>query len=122
VAVIERARACVPLTPLVISVELRAVGARIGRARVCLAAHGLPATGGVVLPPQGHGPAGELDNATAEIGFYTDRSQAARAEPSIVKNVERVGGQAERDGPANIAWYAPPSRQLRNIVTACAAR
>jgi hypothetical protein len=87
-----------------------------------LAAHGLKAAGGVVLPPQGHGPAGELDNAAAEIAFYADRGQADRAEPAIVTNLKRIGGQAERDGLANIAWYAPPSRQRRDIVKACAAR
>ena len=122
VGLIEHAKACVPLARLVISPGLRAVGARIGRARACLAAHGLKAAGGVVLPPQGHGPAGELDNAAAEIAFYTDRGQASRAEPAIVTNVKRIGGQFERAGSANIAWYTPPSRQLRAIVKACAAR
>ena len=119
---IERAKACLPLARLVISAGLRAVGARIGRARACLTAHGLKVAGGLVLPPQGHGPAGELENATALIAFYADGGQASRAEPAIIKNVKRIGGRSERDGLANIAWLAPPSRQLRHTVKACAAQ
>ena len=120
---IEHAKACVPLARLVISAELRAVGATIGRARACLIAHGLKVVGGLVLPPQGHGtPAGELDSTSALIAFYTGRGQASRAEPATVKNVKRVGGQVERAGVANIAWLAPPPSQLRDVVQTCVAR
>jgi hypothetical protein len=123
VSVIEHAKACIPLARLVISAESRAVGARIGRARACLIAHGLKVVGGLVLPPQDHGgPAGELDTAAALIAFYTGPGQASRAEPAIVKNARRVDGQVERAGAANIAWLAPPPPQLRDIVQTCAAR
>jgi hypothetical protein len=123
VSLIEHAKACVPVARLVISPALRAVGVTIGRVRSCLLAHGLKTVGGLTLPPQGHGaPAGELDIAAALIAFYTDHGRVSRAEPAIVKNVKRIGGQAERAGGANIAWYAPPSRRLRAIVKTCAGR
>jgi hypothetical protein len=121
--VIEHAKACIPLARLVISAGLRAVGARIALARACLLSHGLKVVGGLILPPQDHGgPAGELDVATALIAFYTSRDRASRAEPAVVRNAKRVGGQVERAGAANIAWLAPPPRQLRNIVQTCATR
>jgi len=104
------------------SAGLRAAGARIDRARACLIAHRLKAIGGLVLPPQGHGaPAGELDTTAALIAFYIDRRKASLALPAIAKNVQRVDGQVERAGFANIAWLAPSPRQLRAIVHTCAA-
>jgi hypothetical protein len=122
VSVIEHAMACKPLARLVISAPLRAVGARLELVRTCLAAHGIKAFGGIVLPPQKTGPAGELETAAASIAFYTDRQRASLAVAAIVKNVKRVGGQFERANGANIAWLRPPPGPLRDIVHTCAAR
>jgi hypothetical protein len=120
VSVIEHAKACRPLARLVISASLRSVGARMGRVRTCLVAHGLTVGGGLVLPSQGHGaPAGELDTAAALIAFYANLGQASRAEPAVVRNTKRAGGEAERAGLSNIAWFAPPQRQTGDIVRSC---
>ena len=114
--------ACKPLARLVISAPLRAVGARLELVRTCLAAHGIKAFGGVVLPPQEHRSCGELDTAAALIAFYTDRRRASQAVAAIVKNVKRIGGQFERADGANIVWFRPPPGSLRDIVHTCAAR
>jgi hypothetical protein len=108
----------------VVPVALRAVAARIGRVRACLTVHGLSVIGGLVFPPAPLSPsssAGELDIADSLIAFYSDPGQAQRAEPAIVKNVRRFGGQVQRAGAENVAWIASPPNRLRDIVQTCTA-
>jgi hypothetical protein len=120
VSEIEHAKACHPLKSLVISASLRSVGVRMGRVRTCLVAHGMTVGGGLILPPQGHGaPAGELDTAAALIAFYSGRASAVRAEPVTARNTKRIGGETERAGLSNIAWFAPPPRQMGDVVRGC---
>jgi len=127
VSLIEHAKACVRLSTLVVPVALRAVAARIGRVRACLTVHGLSVIGGLVFPPaplspeSPSSPAGELDIADSLIAFYSDPGQAQRAEPAIVKNVRRFGGQVQRAGAENVAWIASPPNRLRDIVQTCTA-
>lgn len=128
-SVFEHAKACQQLSRLVIPAALRAVAARIGKARACLLAHGLRVVGGLVFPLQ-HEPAGEsyapagelnLDSSTVLVGFYSDARHAEAAVPRVIENVRRVHGEINRAGADNIVWPAAPPHRLLHIVQGCIA-
>jgi hypothetical protein len=104
----------------------RTVVAALGRARLCLTNHGFRVSGGPAFPssPGQNSPDGELIVATgaggAFIAFYSDPAKAQRLEPAIVRNAQRLGGQAERRSAVTVLWTRPPPSGLRNSVQACA--
>jgi hypothetical protein len=125
VAAIEHSKACTQLSRRVIPVALRPVAARITSVRACLTAGGEPVVGGLVLQAPSPGdpspPAGELDTSGALIAFYVSTARAQRSEPSVLRNVKRIGGEVEREGTETVAWVAKPSSALRSLVSRCTA-
>lgn len=122
-SVFEHAKQCRPLSRLVIPRVLRAVAARIAKARACLTERGLRVLGGLVFPPQPHGesyaPDGELDSSDLLVAFYTDARSAETAAPYVMRNVKRFRGEFDRSGANNIVWIAAPPHRLVDIVDGC---
>jgi hypothetical protein len=123
---IERASACEPLTPIRIPPAWQRVFTRLYSVQACLARHGIAAHGGPYLdgPRPRKTPIGELvsfnTSPTAFIAFYTSARVARRAEPLVIMNVQRTGGEAERRGLVTVAWTKPPSPSLRAAIDGCA--
>ncbi len=97
--------------------------------QTCLARHGISAQGGpyfgpnLAVRPHPMTPIGELVLTSVPppplIAFYVDAHAARRAEPGVIRNIRRTGGEVERQGLVTIAWVKPPSQRLRVAVHAC---
>jgi hypothetical protein len=124
---LERAPACKRLRPIFIPRAWRRVFARMYAVQACLARRGITANGGPFFEPhRPHDtPIGELivfrgRGPTGFIAFYTSARVARRAEPRVIRTMQRIGGQVERTGSVTVVWLQPPPAQLHAVTEACA--
>ena len=129
---LERDKACVQLSRLLVPAAIQAVFATIEKARTCLTAQGLSVNGGPVLrqphpegampPPRQERSDGELridyGEGSVIVGFFENPTAAKRHEATVAQRMKSVGGQVERQGAVDILWIAPPPK-LRQSLHAC---
>jgi hypothetical protein len=118
---------CRWLTRLKLSRSMRAVIARIDRARSCLTSRRLRATGGPAFPTRPRDaaqPDGELVISSSHpefIAFYTDAARARRIEPVLRGDDSRKHVLLERRGAVTVVWSQSPADELRHAVWGCVA-
>jgi hypothetical protein len=142
---------CRRLVSLQLSGAELALISRLDRARTCLTAKGLRAIGGPVLPTAKAPPSGAADKSKSPggavlvpgapasssqpggelvissihptfIAFYADAAQAARIEPTLMRQNSDTHVQVQERGAETIVWSHPPTGELRNMVSGCLPR
>jgi hypothetical protein len=116
---------CRKRAPLALSGPVRALIARIDRARSCLMSKRMRAAGGATLPlrpPGTNEPDGELvitSTSPSFIAFYTDAARASRTLPALERLDAGKHVGLERRGAVTIAWSAAPAASVRDTVWTC---